>query len=293
MSDILQTLSDSMAAAVETAGRSIVQVAARRRMSASGIVWSADGLILTAHHVVESDDRIKVGLPDGSAVQASLVGRDPTSDLAVLRAEASGLTPAVWAEAESVRVGHLVLAIGRPGHDLQATLGVISALNYQSDENKYFAQTDVVMYPGFSGGPLVSVTGQVIGLNSSGLMRGVSLTVQTPTVRHVVESLVKHGRMRRGYLGVGVQPARLPAAAAESLGQETGALVVSVEHDSPAEKAGLYLGDTIVALGSHKIEGMEDLLAALAAASIGATANLKIVRGGQVHDLSATVGERP
>lgn len=293
MSDILQTLSDSMAAAVESAGKSIVQVAARRRMPASGIVWSADGLILTAHHVVERDDRIKVGLPDGSTVQASLVGRDPTSDLAVLRAEASGLTPAAWAEAESVRVGHLVLAIGRPGHDLQATLGVISALNYQSDENKYFAQTDVVMYPGFSGGPLVSVTGQVIGLNSSGLMRGVSLTVQTPTIRHVVESLVKHGRMRRGYLGVGVQPARLPAAAAESLGQDTGALVVSVERDSPAEEAGLYVGDTIVALGSHKIEGMEDLLGALAAAAIGATVTVKIVRGGQIHDLSATVGERP
>lgn len=293
MSDILQTLSDSMAAAVESAGKSIVQVAARRRMPASGIVWSADGLILTAHHVVERDDRIKVGLPDGSTVQASLVGRDPTSDLAVLRAEASGLTPAAWAEAESVRVGHLVLAIGRPGHDLQATLGVISALNYQSDENKYFAQTDVVMYPGFSGGPLVSVTGQVIGLNSSGLMRGVSLTVQTPTIRHVVESLVKHGRMRRGYLGVGVQPAQLPAAAAESLGQDTGALVVSVERDSPAEEAGLYVGDTIVALGSHKIEGMEDLLGALATAAIGATVTVKIVRGGQIHDLSATVGERP
>jgi S1-C subfamily serine protease len=293
MSDILQTLSDSMAAAVESAGKSIVQVAARRRMPASGIVWSADGLILTAHHVVERDDRIKVGLPDGSTVQASLVGRDPTSDLAVLRAEASGLTPAAWAEAESVRVGHLVLAIGRPAHDLQATLGVISALNYQSDENKYFAQTDVVMYPGFSGGPLVSVTGQVIGLNSSGLMRGVSLTVQTPTIRHVVESLVKHGRMRRGYLGVGVQPARLPAAAAESLGQDTGALVVSVERDSPAEEAGLYVGDTIVALGSHKIEGMEDLLGALATAAIGATVTVKIVRGGQIHDLSTTVGERP
>lgn len=292
MPDILQQLSDSMAGAVESAGKSIVTVAARRRLPASGIVWSADGVIVTSHHVVEQEDKIKVGLPDGKTVSASLVGRDPNTDIAVLRADAKGLTTPNWASADDVRIGHLALAVGRPGDDLQATLGVISALMHKADENKYFAQTDVVMYPGFSGGPLVSATGQIIGLNSSGLMRGVSLTVQTPTIQYVVDNLLKHGKMRRGYLGVGIQPAKLPANLAEQLGQKTGALVVSVEADSPAEKGGLFLGDTIVALGSHKIEDMEDLLGALSGAAIGGNVSVKIVRGGQVYDLPITIGER-
>lgn len=293
MSDnILQTLSNAMADAVESAGKSIVTVAARRRMAATGVVWSADGLIVTSHHVVEHEDKIRIGLADGSKVAASLVGRDPNSDLALLRAEASGLTVPNWAEANEVRVGHMALAVGRPEGELQTTLGVISALEGHADENKFFAQTDVVMYPGFSGGPLVAVDGKIIGLNSSGLMRGVSLTVQTPTIRYVVENLLKHGKMRRGYLGVGIQPARLPAALAEQLGQKSGALVVSVEPGSPAEKGGLFLGDTLIALGSHTIADMEDLLAALSSTPIGSTTTVKIVRGGQAHDLSVTIGER-
>ena len=292
MADVLQTLSDSMAGAVETAGKSTVRVAARRRMPATGVIWSADGIIVTSHHVVEIEDNIKIGLPDGKTVTATLVGRDPGTDIAVLRADATGLTVPTWASAESVRIGHLALAVGRPGDDLQATLGVISALMPHKDENKYFAQTDVVMYPGFSGGPLVSASGEVIGINSSGLMRGVSLTVQTNTIQYVVENLLKHGKMRRGYLGVGVQPARLSAALAESLGQKSGALVVSVETGSPAEKAGLFMGDTIVAIGSHTVGDMEDLLSALGSTQIGATVNAKIVRGGQLHDLPVTIGER-
>jgi S1-C subfamily serine protease len=290
--NILQTLSDAMAEAVESAGASIVKVAARRRMPASGVVWSSDGLIVTSHHVVEHEDRIQIGLPNGETVRGSLVGRDPNTDLAVIRAEAKDLTAATWAEVNEVRVGHMALAVGRPGDDLQTTLGVISALTHSADENKYFAQTDVVMYPGFSGGPLVAVDGRVMGLNSSGLMRGVSLTVQTPTIRYVVENLLKHGKMRRGYLGVGIQPARLPANLAEELGQKTGALVVSVEPSSPADQGGLFLGDTVVALGSHKIEDMDDLLGSLSGAQIGSSAVVKIVRGGQVQQLTVTIGER-
>lgn len=292
MSDILKTLSDAMAGAVESAGASVVRVAARRRMSATGVVWSADGVIVTAHHVVESDDRIRVGLPNGEMANATLVGRDPNTDIAVLRVEKGGLTTPTWAETNAVKVGHLVLAVGRPEGDLQATLGVVSALSHNEAENKYFAQTDVVMYPGFSGGPLVNASGEIIGLNSSGLMRGVSLTVQTTTVRYVVDSLLKHGRMRRGYLGVGIQPARLPAAVAESLEQSTGALVVSVESGSPAEKAGIFLGDTIVSVGSHRVPDMEGLLSALGSLSIGSSAVVKIVRGGQVQEITVVIGER-
>ena len=292
MADVLQTLSDAMAEAVEAAGASVVQVAARRRLPASGVVWSADGVIVTSHHVVENDEKIRIGLPNGESVSATLVGRDPSTDLAVLRADTSGLTVPNWAELNEVRVGHLGLALGRPGDSVQATLGVVSALSHSENDQKYFAQTDVVMYPGFSGGPLVGVTGQVLGLNSSALMRGVSLAVQTPTIRFVVENLLTHGKMRRGYLGVGVQPARLPAALAEQLGQKTGALVVSVEADSPADKGGLFMGDTIVALDGHSIEDMDSLLASLSGAHIGATVPVRIVRGGQAQEVSVTIGER-
>jgi len=292
MADVLQTLSDSMAGAVETAGKSTVKVAARRRMPASGVIWSADGIIVTSHHVVEQEDNIKIGLPDGKTVNATLVGRDPRSDIAVLRADVGGLTTPTWVASESVRVGHLALAVGRPGDDLQATLGVISALMHEKNENKFFAQTDVVMYPGFSGGPLVSASGDIIGINSSGLMRGVSLTIQTSTIQYVVENLLKHGKMRRGYLGVGVQPARLSEALASSLGQKSGALIVSVESGSPAEKAGLFMGDTIVALGSSTVMDMEDLLGALGSTQIGSVVTAKIVRGGQVQDVPVTIGER-
>lgn len=292
MSDILRTLSDAMAEAVQTAGGSIVRVEARRRMPASGVVWSADGVIVTTHHVVEVEDNIRITLPDGSRTKAALIGRDPNTDVALLRADTGGLTVPTWAEADAVRVGHLALAVGRPGDQLQTTLGVISALSHSANDQQFFAQTDVVMYPGFSGGPLVSVTGELIGINTSALMRGASLTIQTPTLRHVADSLLRHGRMRRGYLGVGVQPAKLPAALAEQLGQKTGVLVMTVEADSPAERSGLFMGDTIVAVDGQRVESGEDLVSALGGGRIGQAVPVRIVRGGQVQDIQVTVGER-
>lgn len=292
MSDILRTLSDAMAEAVQSAGNSIVRVEARRRMPASGVVWSADGVIITTHHVVEIEDNIRITLPDGSRTKAALIGRDPNSDVALLRADTGGLTVPAWAEADAVRIGHLALAVGRPGDQLQTTLGVISALSHSANDQQFFAQTDVVMYPGFSGGPLVSVTGEFIGVNTSALMRGASLTIQTPTLRHVAESLLRHGKMRRGYLGVGVQPAKLPAALAEQLGQTTGVLVMTVEADSPAERGGLFMGDAIVSVDGQRVETGDDLVSALGGRRIGQAVPVRIVRGGQVLDVPVTVGER-
>ncbi|MBZ0288463.1 MAG: S1C family serine protease, partial [Anaerolineae bacterium] len=290
MAEVLRNLSDAMADAVQNAGSSIVRVEARRRMPATGIVWSADGLIITAHHVVENDENIRITLPDGSRTRASLVGRDPNSDVAVLRAESGGLTVPTWAEADAVRVGHLALAVGRPGDQLQTTLGVVSALSHSRNDNQYFAQTDVVMYPGFSGGPLVGVTGAFIGLNTSGLMRGINLAVQTPTLRYVADSLLQHGKIRRGYLGVGVQPVKLPGSAADQIGQKTGVLVMSVEPDSPAEKGGLFMGDTILAVDGQAVETGEDLVSSLAGGRIGQTVPVRILRGGQVQEVRITVG---
>jgi S1-C subfamily serine protease len=297
MTEILPSLSEALAEIADLGGRGVVRVEARRRLPASGIVWSADGLVVTAHHVVRRDDNIRVGLPDGRTVSATLVGRDPSTDLALLRAEATDLAPAAWATPDDLRVGHIVLALGRPGRTAQATLGIVSALGDEwrtpaGGKLDRYLQTDVVMYPGFSGGPLVDAAGQVLGLNTSALLRGVSLTVPAPTVRRVVEALQAHGRMRRGFLGVGAQAVRLPESIARQVGQETGLLLVSVNPGGPAEKAGLLLGDTIVSLDDIPVRQMDDLLALLSAERVGVTVSVRLVRGGQVQEQSVVIGER-
>ena len=299
MTSVLQSLSNDLAATVETIEPSIVRVEARRRLPATGIIWSEDGVIVTAYHVVEQEEKIKVGLPNGETVSADLVGRDPTTDLAVLRSEAAQLPPPVWAAfgSQGVQVGHLVLALGRPGKRVQATLGIISALSKDwrtpgGSQLDYYLQTDVVMYPGFSGGPLVNAAGEVVGLNTSALLRGIKVAVPAPSIGRVVETLLTHGRIKRGYLGVSTQPVRLPAALNEELHQETGLLVVGVEPDSPAEKGGLLLGDTIVAVAHSPIRQYEDLLAQLSGDRVGKEISSRIVRGGQLQEITVTVGEK-
>jgi len=297
MSQTLTDLSTALAAAVETTGASVVRVEARRRMPASGIVWSADGLIVTAHHVVEQDDNMGIGLPDGGGATASLVGRDPSTDLALLRIQARGLKPATWIDASALKVGHLALALGRPDESIMATLGIVHALGKgwrtpAGGELDTYLQSDVVMYPGFSGGPLISAAGEVMGVNSSALLRGVSLAIPTATVRQVIETLLTHGRVRRGYLGVSAQVVRLPAALAQQSDQETGLLLGSVEPGSPAEKAGLFMGDTIVALDGQPVRHLDDLQALLSGERVGASVPVRIVRGGQVTDVPVTIGEQ-
>lgn len=294
---VLSDFSNALAAATETAGEGVVHVAARTRMPASGIVWSADGVIITAHHVVEQEDNIGIGLPDGKTTAAKLIGRDPTTDIAVLRAQLTNLTARSWANPATLKVGHFVLALGRPEEKVMATLGVVSAFGDAwrtpaGGRIDRYLQTDVVMYPGFSGGPLVDASGQMIGLNTSALLRGVSVTVPVTTLRKIVETLLTKGKISRGYLGVGAQPARLPEALAKQLNQETGLLVVSVEPGGPAEKAGLFMGDTLIALAGQPIRHLDDLLAALSSDRIGATVPARVVRGGEVRGLNVVVGER-
>lgn len=297
MAETLKKISDDLAQTVEAAGTSIVRVAARRRLPASGIVWSSDGTIVTANHVVERDDSIELGLPDGGTATATLAGRDPTTDIAVLRTSAAGLAEPQWRGADSLRVGNIVLALGRPGKGVLASMGIVSALGESwrtqaGGRLDHYLQTDVVMYPGFSGGPLVDSEGRVVGLNTSALSRGAALAVPFETLGRVVEALLSRGRIRRGYLGVGAQPARLPESLAKELGQETGLLLVSVEAGSPAEQSGLLMGDTLVTLNGNRIRHLDDLFAALGEEAIGQPVPAKLVRGGKLQDADISVGER-
>src|SRR5882724_976394 len=300
MTTLLQQVSEALAATVEAVSPGIVRVEARRRLPASGIVWSTDGIIVTAHHVLEQDEAIRVGLQSGQTMPATLIGRDATTDLAVLHVSSVDLAPPVWAEPDlaSVRVGHLVLAVGRPGQRAQATLGIVSALgeHWRTPTGGLldrYVQTDVVMFPGFSGGPLVNAAGQVLGLNTSALLRGLSLTVAISTLRRVVDLLRAHGKIRRSYLGVSTQPVRLPAMLQERVGQETGLLLRTVEPESPAEQGALLLGDTLIALDERPMRDPDDLLTFLSTDRIGATVRVRLVRGGQVQEQAVVVGERP
>lgn len=297
MNEALVSLSEGLAGAVESAGSGVVRVEGRRRLPASGIVWSADGVIVTAHHTVEKDENIGIGLPGGKTATAQLAGRDPTTDVAVLRADVKGLHALERVEAAALRVGNIVLAVGRPGQTVMATLGIVSALrpNWRTPAGgqlDHYLQTDAVMYPGFSGGALVDAQGRSVGLVSSGLVRGLSLAVPAASLKDIVETLLAHGRVRRGYLGVGAQPARLPGGLATQLGQETGLLLGSVESGSPADRGGLFMGDTIVALDGQAVKQMDDLLALLSGDRVGKDVPVRIVRGGQMLDVMVTIGEQ-
>ena len=297
MSNVLIELSAAMATAVSQADSSIVRIEGRRRLGATGIVWNDAGLILTANHVVTRDDGLKIGLPNGEHASASLVGRDPSTDLALLKAEASDLTPLTEANKQTLGVGNLVLALGRPGHTIQATLGVVSALGdgwrtRGGGQIDRYLQTDVVMYPGFSGGPLVDAAGQLIGLNTSALGRGVSLTIPTATLARVADALQAHGRVQRGYLGVSTQRVHLPDEVKVELGQKRGLLIVSVENDSPAAQAGLTLGDTLVTFNNSPVQTHDDLLALLAGDVVGTAVPTQFVRGGKLHTTEITATAR-
>jgi len=298
MSEILSGISDGMAAAVESASASVVRVEGRRRLPASGIVWSNDGLILTASHVVRRDKGIKVGLPGSESVPAEVVGRDQTTDLALLRVEAADLVPLPQAADKEMAVGQLLLALGRPGHTVQATLGIVSAFagSWRTRHGGLidnYLQTDVLMYPGFSGGPLINAGAQLVGLNSSALHPGVSVAIPVNSLNRITQTLADHGRIRRGYLGVSTQRVRLPENVREAAGQKRGLLIVSVEPGSPAETGGLTLGDTIIGIADAPIRSHDELLAQLAADTVEQKVPIKLLRGGEIITLNVKIGERP
>ncbi|HZS00859.1 MAG TPA: trypsin-like peptidase domain-containing protein [Chloroflexota bacterium] len=297
---LLAQFSDDLARAVETAGQAVVAVKARRRVPGSGVLWNPAGTVVTADHVLERDDDVRVQLADGRELAAMVVGRDPTSDLAVLRLPAEGLTPAAIGAAESVRVGHFVLALGRSGPGApSASSGIVSAIggpwrSRRGASIEGYLRTDLTLYPGFSGGPLVDAGGRVVGINTSLFAQGHGMALPLTTVRRVMEALLTQGRIRRGFIGVSTQPVPLPEALAQrlALSQESGLVVLGVEPGGPAERAGLLLGDILVGFAGAPIRDTDDLVAQLTSERIGTPQEARVVRGGELRQFAVTVGER-
>ncbi|MBI2767854.1 MAG: trypsin-like peptidase domain-containing protein [Chloroflexi bacterium] len=292
----LAALSDALADAVATAAASTVLVSARRRIPASGIAWSED-IVVTADHVIENEDEITLRLPDGGEARAAVAGRDSGSDVAVLKVTGATLTPAKRGPA--ARVGNFVLALGRPAvGEPMASFGVVSAIGgawrtFSGGQVEGYIRSDTTFYPGFSGGPLVDAAGQVVGLNSSRLGRGAGLTIPLDALTTIVEALKAGGKLKRGYLGIGSQQARLPEALqAKAGGQETGLLVLGVEPGSPADKAGMLVGDIVVAIGGVAVKDTDGLQTALGPSTVGKATPVAVLRGGEPKTLTVTIGER-
>jgi S1-C subfamily serine protease len=297
MATSLTDFSNGLTSAVEKGGASTVLVDARKRYPASGIALAED-LVLTADHVVTREDGIKVVLADGKSFEATIAGRDPGSDLTVLRLPEKVLKPANTSD--TVKVGQLVLALGRPNSaGIQASWGIVTAISgptrtFRGGMLDEFIQSETTPYPGFSGGPLINTEGEVLGLNTSGLTRGSSLTIPVKVAWRTGEALAQHGTVKRGYLGVRTQPVEIPEASRQALKREQsqGLLVLWLEEGGPAETGGLLVGDILVAISGQPLEDADDLFSALGSNTVGQSMAVEVLRGGHPETVSVTVGER-
>jgi S1-C subfamily serine protease len=254
-------------------------------------------VIVASHHSVDAEEGLPVGLEDGRTVPARVVGRDPGSDLVVLRAEASGLALPRWVEGRGPRVGELVVGLSRPGRSARARLGVMSARAAEwrtpaGGRLESYLESDIDPHPGFSGGLLLGADAAALGVTTAGLLRGAGMAVPAVSVRRVAEALLERGRVRRGFLGVGTQPAALGAELGTRLGQASALLVLSVQAGSPAAKAGLLLGDVLLRAEDEALTGPAALLPFLDEDRVGRDLALRILRGGEPRTVTVCVGER-
>lgn len=295
-----QHVGDVFADAIERAAPGVVAVHGRRRLPATGTIWSTDdssAVIVTASHVVEREDKLAIRLPDESQVNVSLVGRDLSRDIAVLRAEATGMTPVTRRDGDA-RVGTMVMAVGRPwAVSPQASFGTINAVGmyrFRRSRSAFVIHADVTMLPGFSGGPLIDAAGQVLGINTSGLGRWGGVTIPVDQIERVTNDIVQYGYVRTAWIGVTVQPVELPAQSRDAFAdQDTGLLVSGIAPGSPAEGAGLFVGDILVTLAGQPLTDPLDLKHLLGGDLIGTSLDIAALRGGAAQTFAVEPVEHP
>ena len=288
-------LSEELARAVEIGEKAVVAVNGRPHVPSSGIIWRP-GVVVTSDHTLRRDEDLSITLADGRDVPATLAGRDGGTDLAVLRIAESavnnGAFAAKTASPESLKAGNLVLALGRRGaKGVSASLGVLSAIGgawrtWRGGQIERFLRPDVNIYPGFSGGALIDIEGRVIGLNTSGLTRGTGVTLPVETISRVADELLSSGHVRRGYLGIGLHPVELPDG-------RKGLVILTLEPDGPAARAGILIGDILIALEGRSVEDTDDVQVHLGSISVGKALTADIVRGGAPVKIEVVPVERP
>jgi S1-C subfamily serine protease len=293
----LAELSSQLSSAVEKAAGYTVAIHARRRIPSSGVVWR-NGLIVGASHTVRREESVPVTLPSGERATAGVVGRDPGTDLIVLRAEGLEST-ADRADASESAVGSLVLAVGRAGPDVSASFGIVSATaaawrTAQGTRVEGVLRLDLGVYDGFSGGPLVAASGRVIGINNSALARGGAAALPAAVVDRFVDEVLSRGHVRRPFVGVAVHPVTLSPATISRHGlSNDGALVVlSVAAGAPADSAGVLIGDVLVKAGGRALERPTDLLDAISRVEEGRSVKIELLRGGAPQTVSLSPVDR-
>lgn len=297
MSNPLTAFSNELASLVEQSATSVVAVHARRRFHSSGVHWSP-GVIVTAEHTIHHDDDLFITTGAGEKLAAELAGRDPGTDLAVLRVKDLKIPTASKRADTAYRPGNLVVAIGRNKESTNASLGVVSSLAGPSQSARggkldQVIRVDLDLHPASSGGAVVDTEGKLIGIATPALSRVAVFAVPNATVDRIVTALLAHGRVRQGYLGAGLQPVALPEHLTKGLGinASSGLIVVSVDQDGPSGKAGLLIGDVVLELNGQSVQ-RPDRVRPILAELVGQTIPLRILRGGAIATLELTVGER-
>jgi S1-C subfamily serine protease len=294
MDNALTALSNELAAAVERGSGAIVGIEARMRFPSSGIHWRP-GVVVTAAHTVKRDDEISITLADGRKTRGTLVGLDRGTDVAVLRIEgeaATALPTVERASRDPLRPGDLILAVGRsPAHGVGAALGVVSLIGdswrtWRGGRIDRLIRLDVSLYPGFSGAAVIGAGGGTHGLATNGLSRYSALAIPQETIDRTVDEILTRGYVSRGYLGLGLQSVVIP-------GGNRGLIILSIEADGPADRAGVLIGDILATIDNRKVAEVDDVHAALEASSPGRGVKVSLLRGGAAKEIEVTVGERP
>src|SRR5229473_206203 len=299
MSKELVELSNTLALATERAAASVVAVHTERRGSSSGVVWRS-GVIVTAEHALRCDEEIQVTLPDGRVMSATLAGRDPSTDIAVLKCAEAGNGAPEFGDAAALKPGSLMLVVGRTrASGPVAALGVVSLVvadrrTWTGASLTPYIRLDVGMQPTAVGGVVIDAQGHANGVATSKFARFGAIAIPAHTVSLVVDTLLEKGRIPRGYLGIGLQPVRLPEALRQSLqrNEKTAAIVLDVDPNGPAHKAGIVIGDILVSLGGRQVAQLEDIQSQLHGEVIGKPVAVKFIRGGAIQEVSMLIGER-
>lgn len=301
----LSDFSAQITAAVEAVAPSVAAIDARPRVATSGVVWR-EGVIVSTNHTVRRDEGVAVALEGGRTASATIVGRDEGTDLAVLKIDdaeiAKTFKPAEIGSSAEIKVGNLVLAVGRTSADggVTASFGMVNAVSgawrtWRGAEIERFVSLDLAIRLGFSGGALINPSGQVLGINTSAFGRGLALTIPSETVNRVVDVLLAKGKIAKPYLGIGTQAVPLSETLREKLNlqQPSGLMMLTVEANGAAEKAGVLIGDVLLSIDDKPTLEPMDVQAALWGKEAGNSVDAKLLRGGELKEIEIVLGERP